>query len=128
MKLRQEQIDKLWGETGPYSEAKLIFETRILDDEISRFFIEVRVHINPLTYEIVRDNIDHFKDDKMINDLIEHAEFQGFEDGYIATAFLNEYKDESVLKQAKKHLEYSEKTIIKMHKFVMNLLGLGLKK
>jgi len=53
MKLTQKQIDQLWGEHGPYSEAKLIIETRILDDRVSRIFIVVEVAINPLTFEII---------------------------------------------------------------------------
>ncbi|MBU0578536.1 hypothetical protein KKE34_01495 [Patescibacteria group bacterium] len=38
LKLTQKQRDQLWGLDGPYSEAKLIIETRILDDTVSRVF------------------------------------------------------------------------------------------
>jgi len=41
MKLTKKQRDQLWGESGPYSEAKIITETRILDDEVSRVFVVV---------------------------------------------------------------------------------------
>ncbi|MBI2634831.1 hypothetical protein HYW82_04155 [Candidatus Peregrinibacteria bacterium] len=70
MKLTQKQRDQLWGEHGPYSEAKLITETRILDDQVSRVFVVVEVAINPLTYEIIGKNIkqcDGFARYKRIN-------------------------------------------------------------
>ena len=54
MKLTPKQIDGLWGETGPYSQANLIIQTRILDDRISRVFLVVEADINPLTYELIK--------------------------------------------------------------------------
>jgi len=124
MKLSKSQIDKLWGEDGPYSQANLIIQTRILDDTVSRVFVEVEVDINPLTYEIIKQNIKKFKDDPMVTQLIDHADFRGQEFGYVSCAFSCEYYDESVMNEAKKALEYTKKTVIKMHKFVMNLLDL----
>jgi hypothetical protein len=124
MRLTQQQIDQLWGEQGPYSEAKLIVETRILDDQVSRVFIVVEVNINPLTFEIVSKNKKQFKDDPMITQLIEHSEDRGQKLGYVSMAFMREYYDESVIKEAQKAVEYAKETIIKMHKFVMDLLGL----
>jgi len=125
MKLSQRQLDKLWGEDGPYSQANLIVQTRILDDKVSRVFVEVEVEINPLTYEIIKQNIKQFENDPMISQLIDHAENRGQEFGYVSCAFSRQYYDESVMKEAKKALEYSKKTIIKMHKFVMDLLDIG---
>ena len=58
MKLTQKDKDKLWGDSGPYTEVKLIFETRILDDKVSRIFILVEVYINPLTFEIIKKKTD----------------------------------------------------------------------
>lgn len=124
MKLTQKQRDQLWGEQGPYSEARLSIETRILDDRISRIFVVVEVSINPLTYEIIDKNIKQFADDEMITQLITHAENCGQNFGYVSMAFIAEYRDESVMKKAQKVLEYSKSTIIKMHKFVMDLLDL----
>ena len=66
MKLTQKKRDKLWGEDGPYSEAWLIFETRILDDSVSRIFIIVEVHVNPFTYELIKKNRDLFADDPLV--------------------------------------------------------------
>ena len=124
MKLTQKQRDQLWGEQGPYSEAKLIIETRILDDHVSRIFVVVEVSINPLTYEIISKNIKLFKNDPAITKLIEHADNRGQDFGYVSMAFMREYIDESVMKEAQKTVEYSKATIIKMHKFVMDLLDL----
>lgn len=53
MRLKQKDIDKLWGEEGPYSEVKIIKQLRILDDQISRIFIEVEVYVNPFTFETI---------------------------------------------------------------------------
>jgi len=39
MKLTQKDRDKLWGESGPYTEVKLIFETRILDDNLQESWV-----------------------------------------------------------------------------------------
>ncbi|MBI5152749.1 hypothetical protein HZA39_04395 [Candidatus Peregrinibacteria bacterium] len=124
MKLTQEQFDQLWGEQGPYSEAKLITETRILDDQVSRVFVVVEVAINPLTYEIISKNMKQFADDEMINQLIAHSENRGQHFGYVSMAFMREYVNESVMKEAQKALEYSKATIIKMHRFVMDLLDI----
>lgn len=124
-KLSQTQLDKLWGEDGPYSQANIIIQTRILDAHVSRVFVEVEVDINPLTYEIIKQNRDHFKSDPMVSQLIDHADYRGPAFGYVSCAFSAEYIDESVMKEAKKRLEYCTKTIIKLHKFVMNLLGIG---
>lgn len=122
MKLTKEIKDKLWGETGPYSQSKLILETRILDDRVSRVFAVVECEINPLTYEIIKQNKDHFKKDKKITDLIDHSEFRGQSFGYVSMAFEHELTGPDVWEKAHKHLEYTKETIIKMHKFVMNLL------
>lgn len=121
--LTRKQRDKLWGEEGPYSEAWLVTEARILDESISRIFISVEVHINPFTYETVEKNREVFKDDLMVQELLDHSEFRGQSFGYVSCAFQAEYRNENVMDEAKIHLEYSKKTIIKMHKFVMNLLN-----
>ena len=46
----------LWGETGPYSQANLRKEARILDDQVSRVFLVVEADINPTTFEIIASN------------------------------------------------------------------------
>ena|SRR3989338_7912687 len=125
MKLTQEFKDKLWGESGPYSQANLIIQMRILDDRVSRVFAVVECEINPLTYEIVKQNRNHFKKNKKIIDLIDHSEFRGKEYGYVSMSFEEELTGPDVWKRAHKHLEYTKDTITKIHKFVMNLLDLN---
>lgn len=39
MKLTEKQREKLWGESGPYSQVNLKIENRILDDSLSRVFV-----------------------------------------------------------------------------------------
>ena len=77
MKLTQKQRDKLWGEDGPYSEVHLIIETRILNDREARKFVIVELNINPLSFEILKKNRKQFKDDLLIQELIDHAEYRG---------------------------------------------------
>ena len=122
MKLSIEQRDKLWGESGPYSQANLIIQTRILDDRVSRVFLVVEAEINPLTYELVDKHRSHFQDDIRIQQILDNAEYRSSEFGYVVSAFEMEYRDESVMKMAQRALKYTKETIIKMHKFVMDLL------
>ena len=122
MKLTQKQRDKLWGEDGPYSQAQIIIEERILDDSVSRVFVDVEVHINPFTFGLIKKNRDLFTDDIMIQQVLDHAEFRGQLYGYVSCVFRNEYRNEDVMKEAKEHLMYTRNTIIKMHKFVLRLI------
>ena len=124
MKLTRTQRDKLWGETGHYSEVHLTRETRILDDRVSRIFISVNVHVNPLTYELIKENREQFQDDLKTQQLIDHSEYWGLKEGYVSCAFLKEFTDEEVLKEAEIAVEYSKKTVIKIHKFMLELLKL----
>lgn len=122
-KLTQKQQDQLWGVDGPYSEAKLIIETRILDDSVSRVFINVEVAINPFTYRLIKKHRKKFKDDLMIQQLLNHVDYRGQAYGYVSCAFRSEYINDEVLLAAQEHLEYAKQAIIKMHKFVMVYLG-----
>lgn len=128
MKLTQKQRDKLWGEDGPYSEACLIFESRILDDSISRIFVVVEVHVNPFTYETIKHNRDEFANDIHVQQLIDHSEFRGEPFGYVSCFFREEYNGKNILEDANIALGYAEKTVIKMHKFVLKLLYSDYKK
>ncbi|SRR5258706_4833588 len=122
MKLTRKKRDELWGEDGPYSEAWLIVETRILDESVSRIFLNVEVHINPFTYKFIMQHREKFVDDPMIQQLLDHSEFRDQSHGYITSAFLDEYTDDRVMEDAQRHLEYAKSTIIKMHKFVLNAI------
>ena len=53
-KLSSMEREMLWNENGPYSEAKIVINTRILDDRVSRVTVEVEGHINPTTFKIVK--------------------------------------------------------------------------
>jgi len=122
MKLSKNQIDKLWGETGPYSQVNLVIQTRILDDKVSHIFLVVEAEINPLTFELVKKHREHFRNDIKIMQLLDNAKYRGLPFGYVACAFEVQYIDESVMEEAQRGLAYTKETIIKMHKFVMNLL------
>ena len=123
MEISERQKDELWGESGPYSQANLTIETRILDDRVSRVFLVVEVEINPLTYKVVKKHRGEFEDDMMIQQLLDHSEYRGQEFRYVSCSFQAEYRDENVMEEAKKSLEYSKKTIIKMHKFIIDWLN-----
>lgn len=123
MEISKRQKDELWGESGPYSQANLIIQTRILDDKVSRVFLVVEVDINPLTYKVIKKHRNEFKNDMMIQQLLDHSEYRGQEFGYVSCAFEIEYIDDETMEEAKKHLEYSKNTIIKMHKFIMDWLN-----
>ena len=119
--LAKKEKDALWGETGPYSQASLIIQSRILDDRISRVFLEIEVAINPFTFDFIKKHREEFADDEMIQQLLDHSEFRGQSDGYISCAYSKEYSQD-LLEEANVHLGYAEKTIIKMHKFVIKYL------
>lgn len=123
LSLSDKQKNELWGVTGPYSEVMLTIENRILDDSISRIFINIDVNINPLTYKIIKQNRKKFKDDVEIQSILDHSEYRGLKFGYVSCAFHAEYRDESVMKLAKKRAKEVNKIIIKMHKFVIHLLS-----
>jgi hypothetical protein len=124
-KLTESERDMLWGETGPYSEAKIVIETRILDDRISRVMIEVRGNINPTTFRIVKNNWDEFQGDEIIKGLIGSAKYRGKKYGYeISTGAIEYDGDKELMKDAKNKLKYTEEALIRMHKFAMEYLGL----
>ncbi|MCX6752286.1 MAG: hypothetical protein NTZ87_02185 [Candidatus Nomurabacteria bacterium] len=121
MKPTKKQTDGLWGESGPYSEVNLIKQVRILDDQISRIFLIVEVNVNPTTFEIVFENRNNteFKDDIIVQQLLDTSDYRGSNFGYVSMAFEGEYTDEEVLLKAGNHRKYCEETILKMHKFVL---------
>lgn len=123
LSLSDKQKDELWGVTGPYSEVMLAIENRILDDSISRIFINIDVHINPLTYKIIKQNRKKFKNNLEIQSMLDYSEYRGLKFGYVSCAFHAEYRNESIMKLARKRIKEVNKTVIKMHKFVMRLLS-----
>lgn len=121
MKLTKKQQDMLWGEGGPYSEAKLIREVRILDDRVSRIFLVVEVAINPTTFELIEKqrNSEAFKNDPMVQQLLDHAEYRGPKFGYVSMAFSGEYTGVETMVDAEHALRYAQDMIITMHRFLM---------
>lgn len=127
-KLTQKQVDMLWGETGPYSQANLRKEVRILDDAVSRVFLVVEADVNPTTFEIVKKNrnAEEFREDVAIQQLLDHSDHRGPYFGYVSMAFEEEYIDEQALYHAETVLRFTQKTLIKMHKYVMDNYELSL--
>ncbi len=119
--LSAKSIEKLWGE-GPYSEVNLKIQTRILDDSISRIFLEVEVCVNPYTFELIKKYRKLFENDQMIQDILDHSDYRGPSFGYVSLAYLNEY-NKDLLEEANLHLRYAESTVMKMHKFVLRYLS-----
>lgn len=124
MKLSAKQQFELWNDEGPYSEAYIKIQTRILDDSVSRIMLEVEANINPLTFKIIKAARKAFPDDEMLTQLLDHTKYMGKNLGYVVCAFSAEYIDESVMKEAKKRLKYLEGTIIRMHEYTMDLLNI----
>jgi len=124
MKLSQTQQEELWGEGGPYSQVRIVIESRILDDRVSRVFVEAEADINPLTFKIVEQNRKRFKNDRRIQQLLDYADYRGQEFGYVVSVFSREYTDEHVMREARAAAETAKATLIKMYEFVMELLGI----
>ncbi len=122
-KLTKKQIEMLWSGDGkgPYSQANLIKQTRILDDKVSRIFLIVEVEINPTTFELVEKhrNDNDFKNDPVIQQLLDCSEYRGPKFGYVSMAFEKEYNNETAIIEAELALQRSRDTIIKMHQFIM---------
>lgn len=114
----------LWGEDGPYSEAKIVINARILDDSVSRVIVEVEGNINPTTFKIVSKFRDKFSDDQMINEILDTAVYRGKEFGYQIAASYDEFDGKPSMERAQAKLEYMKKSIIKMHRFAMDYLGI----
>jgi hypothetical protein len=122
MKLNKKDIDMLWGKTGPYSEAKIIINTRILDDSVSRVMVEVEGNINPTTFKIIKKNRKKFLDDQMICEILDTAVYQDEKFGYLIAASYEEYDGPATMALAQTRVEYMKKAIIRMHHFVMDYL------
>ena len=125
MDLTDKQIAELWGEEGPYSEARFMIEHRILDDSVSRIFLRVEANINPFTYKIIKKHRKEFSDDKMIQEILDNSRFMGFENGYLAIPFEGKFltdNDDEVIKEANRMIEEAKQAIIRMHKYVIKLI------
>ena len=122
MNLTDKQREKLWGEDGPYSQANLIIQERILDDSLSRRFLVVEAEINPLTFEMIKQNREEFKDNEKVLQLLDHADNRG-KFGYVVSSYENEFRGKQDMEEAQQALDYTRETIILMHRYVMRVLG-----
>lgn len=129
MKLTEKQREKLWGESGPYSQVNLKIENRILDDSLSRVFVMVETEINPLTFELMKKNREKFKKNKMIQGILDNSEYQGEGYGYVSIAYQEEllqegdmHANDKPIKIAHEILAVAQKSVIEMHEFVMGLI------
>ncbi len=126
-KLTQKEQEMLWGDGGPYSEAKIVLETRILDNSVSRETIEVRGNINPTTFKLIKKHLKEFENDEIVLQLISNARYSGKGYGYEISGGAFEYNDkhrEDIMKTVQKQLEYTREAIIRMHKFVIKYFDL----
>lgn len=123
MKLSDHQRSRLWGEDGPYSQARLVFESRIFDDQISENVLLIEVSINPFTWEIIEKADVSFRHDTQVRELMENSYCLDEDKGYVAKICFGVFTgDESVLRNAQKYLESIQKALIRMHEYVMEIL------
>ena len=131
-KLSKQQQDKLRGETGPYSEVSIKIEDRLLDNYSSRQFVSVYTNINPLTYEIAKQNIKSFDD--RIQELLMTAQYEWQKDWYVVYGFKEQVNYEDIkdilpiLKRAQIAKQIMTIDVINLHYFTMDLLGIKYKK
>lgn len=120
MKLTPKQTRELWGESGPYSQANLKIEERVLDDFVSRTFVYVKVSINPFTYRFVKKNLKHFETDILVQKIIAQGKYKNFEYGFESLVHGSECVTEEDIADAHHILIETRQAIIRMHQFVMN--------
>jgi len=121
-----EHQELFWSDEGPYSQAYLKIERRILDDKLARTFLQVEAQINPYTYRLIKKHKKYFKEDLFICSIIETGRDFGLEQGFIALPFQvqisgwpSKLDEEHLFNEANKMLAETEKAIIKMHEFVI---------
>ena len=119
----------LWSDGGPYSQAYLKIERRILDDKMARTFLQIEAQINPYTYKLIKKHIKYFKDNNIITSIIKTGRDFGWEQGFIALPFQIEIsgwptriEEDHLFVEANRMLEKTEKAIIEMHSFVITYL------
>lgn len=122
MPLSASQKKQLGNEHGPFSKANLSFETAILKTGHMEFVL-VYVDLNPLTYDIVKANLKHFEENKIVELLIDSAQLQ--KDGsYRTDAFQKELTEPAIAEQAHAVLASCQDAVIAMHQFTMGILSI----
>lgn len=115
----------LWGECGPYSQANLVLQDRVLDNFINRRFAYVELEINPYTFRLVKKHKKEFKHNSLVDHIIKRAQYRGDERGYIAGVVIKEIISEEDMVEVTMAMEVAQKTLIEMHEFVMDKLGIS---
>ena len=123
MQLTQDQRDQLWSKEGPKFAATLTFDTHILNDKVSKILVIVDILINPLTFEIISKNRKHFANDTVILQIIDEADDQCTGISFTWCPYRMEFKSEDDLNDGHKTLVICQEALIRMHKFVMELLA-----
>lgn len=121
--LSQKDFEDLWGEGGPYSQAHLVTEERILDYSVSRTFLYVQAFINPFAFRFVKKNKKYFANDPMVQHILHMAEYKGHEEGFVSVVHGDQWVDEKDMDNAKKILVEVRQAIIRMHRFVMDCIA-----
>lgn len=119
IKVTKDQLDRLWGDGGPYSEVHIDKDIRILDDKITRTFYYVYAYVNPTTFKLLKKNKNKIKD-KTILVILETAEYRGPHFGY--QCYFNGRIPEGREELLPEIEKQAVRTIIKMHKIVMELI------
>ncbi len=126
--LPKKQQELLWWKRWPYSEAKLVFESRISNDHVSSTYINVVIAINPTTFAICKDHIDQFADNPSIQNILYSAQYYWEKQWYIIRVYSEKYDPASnqelleTLEEARKVLQISEKCVIEMHECTIDFL------
>lgn len=125
IKINKRDIERLWGDGGPYSQVQVVKEFRVLDDGISRVKYNVYANINPATYEILKKGKSIIKD-KDILKILNESEYKNEEEGYIWSVCHGLDKPE----EADYVAEQAVHAVIEAHKLVINILEatIGLKR
>lgn len=118
--MTQKELKDLWGEDGPYSQAHLLVEERILDDSLSRTFVYVQAVLNPFTFRFIKKHVKHFAKDPLVVHILKRATYKGPQDGFVSTVHGDEVVDEKDRKTAEKILKETRQAIIRMHQYVMD--------
>ncbi len=82
-------------------------------------------NINPITFELVAKHRKQFLDRPEIIGILDHAKYEGLTEGYAVYAFMEEYRDESVMSIARQRLAVTQEAVIEMHAFIMEQLGIS---
>lgn len=123
MNLTSKQIRELWGEEGPYSQAHLIIEERILDNSVSRTFLYVQTFINPFTFRFIKKHKKHFAKDPMVNHILGMAEYKSPQEGFVSTVHGDQWANGKDRESAEKTLTEARWAVIRMHQFVMDCIA-----